>query len=666
MRQFLIFDEEGYMPVNLINVKSLDNFLLSFLPAESSYKEPSIAFAKNNVLKTNNAQQVEDNKEYIAQAMVKRFFLHNLKSFLLSNNRHQCFETVNMQQDLPKWAAKYAQEEGILHSFCEEKVSLEFREDVETIYEYLHQSALSFIDKRVKWFYSSDKQDKKIKINIDSLKTVNEYSDFDTLLEIAKKGDAYKIRQEKRKKEEADFLAESLLGTSPVMMFDSGMSLVHLQTNKALRFESREMKHCVGEGEYDIRDDVKGIDIYSLRDIKGHPHITLEVRNGKLCQCKGNNNQKPKADYLPYVRKFIMEQNIDISGDIKFLGLFKQDGKYYDFYNLPENFIYKGMLDLSNLDLEKLPDLSGVEVMGTFICRDNSLTSLIGAPKKVHGSFYCNSNRLTSLEGAPQYVGEDFYCTYNKLEDLQGSPQYVGGSFVCMGNRLQTLKGAPKYVGGNFDCSYNKLEDLEYLPQIKGELICDHNLLIIQDNKVYNLYKLAKGFIIKGNLDLSGMGLTTLPDLSDVVVEGDFNCSDNKLTSLKGAPKKIGGDFDFSKNNIHDTDMHLGDIGGQIKYDANPFVITNIEMQRHKYRRLSKIEKILEEKNKYRAGMSGFINDASLRVAPDLTSRAVQSMTPEVVKEAVASRRQRRAEGKSRKDIKNLQRLRKIKMGKFR
>ena len=95
-------------------------------------------------------------------------------------------------------------------------------------------------------------------------------------------------------------------------------------------------------------------------------------------------------------------------------------------------------------------------------------------------------------------------------------------------------------------------------------------------------------------------------------------------------------------------------------------VITNIEMQKHQYRRLSKIEKILEEKNKYRAGMSKFLNDASLRVAPDLTFRAVPNMTPEAVKEVVASRRQRRAEGKSRKDIKNLQRLRKIKIGKFR
>ena len=34
------------------------------------------------------------------------------------------------------------------------------------------------------------------------------------------------------------------------------------------------------------------------------------------------------------------------------------------------------------------------------------------------------------------------------------------------------------------------------------------------------------------------------------VVKGDFNCKDNKLTSLEGSPQEVGGDFDCSYNKL--------------------------------------------------------------------------------------------------------------------
>lgn len=40
--------------------------------------------------------------------------------------------------------------------------------------------------------------------------------------------------------------------------------------------------------------------------------------------------------------------------------------------------------------------------------------------------------------------------------------------------------------------------------------------------------------VFRGNLDLSYMGLTELPDLSAVTVTGDFYCRENQLTSLQG------------------------------------------------------------------------------------------------------------------------------------
>lgn len=43
--------------------------------------------------------------------------------------------------------------------------------------------------------------------------------------------------------------------------------------------------------------------------------------------------------------------------------------------------------------------------------------------------------------------------------------------------------------------------------------------------------------MVSGNLNVSNRDMTELPDLSDVVVEGNFSCLHNRLTSLKGAPK---------------------------------------------------------------------------------------------------------------------------------
>ena len=48
----------------------------------------------------------------------------------------------------------------------------------------------------------------------------------------------------------------------------------------------------------------------------------------------------------------------------------------------------------------------------------------------------------------------------------------------------------------------------------------------------------------KGNLNLSGLNLTKLPEiLKNISVGGLFDCSNNNLTSLINAPKSIGGNF---------------------------------------------------------------------------------------------------------------------------
>jgi len=52
-----------------------------------------------------------------------------------------------------------------------------------------------------------------------------------------------------------------------------------------------------------------------------------------------------------------------------------------------------------------------------------------------------------------------------------------------------------------------------------------------------------------GSITLRRMDLERLPDLSNVIVEGSFDCAKNGLTSLKGAPKEVDV-FDCSRNNL--------------------------------------------------------------------------------------------------------------------
>lgn len=56
--------------------------------------------------------------------------------------------------------------------------------------------------------------------------------------------------------------------------------------------------------------------------------------------------------------------------------------------------------------------------------------------------------------------------------------------------------------------------------------------------------------VVPGDLNVSSHGLTALPDLGNVRVTGDFNCRNNRLTTLAGAPQFVGGGFNCSHNQL--------------------------------------------------------------------------------------------------------------------
>jgi len=166
----------------------------------------------------------------------------------------------------------------------------------------------------------------------------------------------------------------------------------------------------------------------------------------------------------------------------------------------------------------KSRDFKGIKfgvVTGYFYCAGMELESLEGAPIKVLEEFDCSGNKLTSLEGAPKEVGWDFNCSANKIKDLKGAPSVVGGSFHCARTKLESLEGAPKEIGGVFNCRRNKLTSLKGAPRKVGGFECQENMLT----------------------DLVGAP-DTLSD-GEKYSEGGFDCSHNQLTTLRGAPKKV-------------------------------------------------------------------------------------------------------------------------------
>lgn len=100
---------------------------------------------------------------------------------------------------------------------------------------------------------------------------------------------------------------------------------------KQLKYEGDTMGHCVG-GYCD--DVLEGrTKIFSLRDAKGEPHVTIEVAPGEqpaIVQIKGKQNTAPKAEYLPFVKDFLTNPHhggtwFEDIGDLDALGLSPED-----------------------------------------------------------------------------------------------------------------------------------------------------------------------------------------------------------------------------------------------------------------------------------------------------------------------------------------------------
>lgn len=149
-----------------------------------------------------------------------------------------------------------------------------------------------------------------------------------------------------------------------VYEFDDGWTVQKLTEEEQLVAEGEAMQHCVGSYCIDRGD----IEILSLRDGRGMPHVTMEwdVEKERFNQIKGKQNEIPVEQYRPYLFSFIEQR---YGGDPVGMMLAGKDPKEVDF----SEQVIDG-LDFSELSAEGL-DFERVEFAGTVLI-DCDLTNL--------------------------------------------------------------------------------------------------------------------------------------------------------------------------------------------------------------------------------------------------------------------------------------------------
>ena len=307
--------------------------------------------------------------------------------------------------------------------FDANKLDDKTKKHINLIRDFLYSVAKDYIDMQM---MNAIRTNHSIFVRFDHLKSCNQYKDYRSVLKLAKQWYKEKLQKEKIKENN---LRISEKGTYKIMNCGPDYYVVQLFTPEALDFEGSMLNHCAGDGYYDNQVHKENVQIYSIRDYRGVPHLTLEVNDGKIVQCYGYKNRVPCDIKLrKALRALMREEKLDIpdaNGWNKLIAYIKQDGVLYDVFDLPKNFVSYGTIDLSAMDLDKLPDMSTVTINGDFICPCNKLSTADGAPYSVSGHCKFNSNPLNSLHGMPYNIGGKIYLSGTNLTSKSFVPLYI-------------------------------------------------------------------------------------------------------------------------------------------------------------------------------------------------------------------------------------------------
>ena len=201
----------------------------------------------------------------------------------------------------------------------------------------------------------------------------------------------------------AEMIKYLRLDTELTMILEDGFTAVQLMTSDALDRETEYMGHCIGQGNYGegIRSGL--IKIFSIRDMAGEPHATLEVRNNCVFQCKGRDNKAVAEEYLPYVQKFVMKQGFNPVLDLQNMGICKDvNGNIYDITSIPEDTVF-GNLDFSGTNITDIPSNLSTCTAKSVNLENTPVETLENLPKGVN-KVYCKGCR--KIKYIPSYISD--------------------------------------------------------------------------------------------------------------------------------------------------------------------------------------------------------------------------------------------------------------------
>jgi len=101
----------------------------------------------------------------------------------------------------------------------------------------------------------------------------------------------------------------------------NSISIIELNTERDIKLEGNRMGHCVGGYSKQISEGI--CEVYSLRDDKGIPFVTIETQmKGEkdrldIVQIKGRENKIPIDRYRPFVMQWILDNNLYVVGDVE-------------------------------------------------------------------------------------------------------------------------------------------------------------------------------------------------------------------------------------------------------------------------------------------------------------------------------------------------------------
>lgn len=129
--------------------------------------------------------------------------------------------------------------------------------------------------------------------------------------------------------------------------------------------------------------------------------------------------------------------------------------------------------------------------------------------------------------------------------------------------------------------THNALE--YYDPALKQIVIHDNLIVDINESVYLNNRKISEipfqFGVIKGNFTCSNNTLTSLKGCPKEV-QGDFNCGFNLLTNLEYSPEKVLGDFNCENNQLTSLKGVTQEIGVNFKCGKNN--LTNLDFGPHK------------------------------------------------------------------------------------